>query len=725
MAEHSVWRNTVRGNPINVLRGGKSFNQVQSDGYLSSAGIVDSREKSLAKISNLCKDTEKESTSVLMNLDPTEVTEILNEGEHDGGIGLEDQSNTNTPQNKDLMDEDVNEFVEHLQIPSPQGSEISYGNIMSVNTLVGFLDESIEILETSKLSPEKAMPVKEMNKLPRDDSDLNVSSTEHCDSGQSENTNDCRLCNKSLPSETILVAHLRWVHNQCLLCGKYCYTNERLTEHLNWVHRKDISYQCGKCEKSFKFKVTLKEHLKTHYEKQLYKCYHCDKTYKKISYFIQHILTMHGKLSPEKPMPVKEMNKLPYDDQDVYVPQKLPQDQVKSQCVASASVANDNVVMCTNESSKDSDYYYKVISQQIATEGLTVVKQDETNRDSCHGRETIVDEASMTTKASKNPGHCDLGYHGEIAKASHSNCGVDSEQNVTQTYEVPAVIGAQSTEMFKQIAETDGNPILAQEIVHTSPNDQRYRTAEGSQFNSSTEHCKPGFSANNQKSPLCNKSFPSQRILIAHLRRAHQCGHCGQIFECQSDLTIHLRAHHCTPYHCNQCDKKYFQKYHLTRHLKVHHGENSYDCNECGRKFIKKGNFSKHLDKHNTERSCQFNDSGKKNFTEINGNSKVAQEIIHTFPNDQRYRAAEGSQPSSSAELCEPGFNTSHQKCPLCNKSFKIRTALISHLRRVHKQCRCCSKIFQCHSDLTTHMRAQEDVIGVLSVANTMAEKIV
>ena len=156
----------------------------------------------------------------------------------------EDGSNINILQNKDLMDEDVNEFVEHLQIPSPQGSDILYGNIMSVNTLVGFLDESIEILEISKLSPEKTMPVKEMNKLPRDDSDLNVSSTEHCDSGNSENTYDCHLCNKSFPIQRVLMAHLRWVHNQCLLCGKYCYTNERLTEHLNWVHRKDISYQC-------------------------------------------------------------------------------------------------------------------------------------------------------------------------------------------------------------------------------------------------------------------------------------------------------------------------------------------------------------------------------------------------------------------------------------------------------------------------------------------------
>ena len=502
----------------------------------------------------------------------------------------EDQSNTNTPQNKDLMDEDVNEFVENLQIPSPQGSEISYGNIMSVNTLVGFLDESIEIFQSREPSPEDPVSVNKMKNLPPDDSDLNVSSTEHCDSGNNENTYDCHLCNKSFRSTSwrILIAHLSWVHNQCphcdqifqcqsdltthlrthperrrrhycALCGKYCYTNRRLTEHLNLFHKRGEFYQCNKCEKSFKFKVTLNEHLKTHYEKQLYKCYHCDKTYKRITYFIQHILTMHSK-SPEKPMLVKEMNKLPCDDQDVYLSRKLPQNQVKNQCIASASVANDNAVMCTNESSKDSDYYYKVISQQIATEGLTVVKQDETNHDNCHRSETIVDEATMTTNASKNPGHCDLSYHGEIATTSHSNCGVDSEQNVTQTQQnhpyLCALIGTQSTEMFKQIAETDGNPILAQEIIH---NDQRYRTAEGSQFNSSTEHCKPGFSANNQKCPLCNKSFPSQRILSVHFRRVHQCGHCGQIFECESDLTIHRRAHHCTPYHCNQCDKKYFR----------------------------------------------------------------------------------------------------------------------------------------------------------------------
>ena len=273
--------------PYQCPKGGKSFNQVQSDGYLSSAGIVDSREKSFAKISNLCKDTDKESASVLMNLDPPEVTEVVNEGEHDGGIGLEDQSNTNTPQNKDLMDEDVNEFVKHLQIPSPEDSEIYYGNVMSVNTLVGFLDESIEILETSKLSPVKAMPVKEMNKLPRDDSDLNVSSTEHCDSGQSENTYDCHLCDKSLPSETILVAHLRLVHNQCEYCGQIFKCQSDLSTHLR-THAGARLYQCDQCGKSFEKKYHVAMHMKTH-SKERHQCSHCNKVFKFKGHLVCHL----------------------------------------------------------------------------------------------------------------------------------------------------------------------------------------------------------------------------------------------------------------------------------------------------------------------------------------------------------------------------------------------------------------------------------------------------
>ena len=68
---------------------------------------------------------------------------------------VETQNDTDTSQNKDLMDGDKNtphnrdlmnddEFLENLQIPSPQGSEMSYANLMSVNTLVGLLDENTE-----------------------------------------------------------------------------------------------------------------------------------------------------------------------------------------------------------------------------------------------------------------------------------------------------------------------------------------------------------------------------------------------------------------------------------------------------------------------------------------------------------------------------------------------------------------------------------------------------
>ena len=50
---------------------------------------------------------------------------------------------------------------------------------------------------------------------------------------------------------------------------------------------------------------------------------------------------------------------------------------------------------------------------------------------------------------------------------------------------------------------------------------QRYRAAEVPQFNSSTEHYESGISESNQKCHLCKKSFPSRRVLVAHLRWVH------------------------------------------------------------------------------------------------------------------------------------------------------------------------------------------------------------
>ena len=117
-------------------------------------------------------------------------------------ISHEDQGNINIPQHNDLIDDhsSVNDFLDNLQLPSPQGSEISYGNIMSVNTLVGFLDESIEILQRNERSHEDPMSVNKMKVLPQNDSDVSVPSTEHSDFGNSENTYNCHLCHKSFSS---------------------------------------------------------------------------------------------------------------------------------------------------------------------------------------------------------------------------------------------------------------------------------------------------------------------------------------------------------------------------------------------------------------------------------------------------------------------------------------------------------------------------------------------
>ena len=156
----------------------------------------------------------------------------------------EDQGNINIPQNNDLIDDHspVNDFLDNLQLPSPQGSEISYGNIMSVNTLVGFLDESIEALQTTKEITHTSPNDQRYRATEVAQSDL---FTEHCESG--------------------------------------------ISKYTRVSHENDKSYQYDQCEKSFRLKVTLNEHLKTHYKKHLYKCHQCGKTYKLKIYLMRHM----------------------------------------------------------------------------------------------------------------------------------------------------------------------------------------------------------------------------------------------------------------------------------------------------------------------------------------------------------------------------------------------------------------------------------------------------
>ena len=98
-------------------------------------------------------------TNKCVMVDDTDISQSKDALEDDADTSpYEDlvDDDTDTSQGDDAMDD-----IDFMQIPSPQGSEVSYANLMSVNTLVGLLDESTETLEGNEENRDSY----EMNKI--------------------------------------------------------------------------------------------------------------------------------------------------------------------------------------------------------------------------------------------------------------------------------------------------------------------------------------------------------------------------------------------------------------------------------------------------------------------------------------------------------------------------------------------------------------------------------
>ena len=202
-------------------------------------------------------------TSLEENMSDNEIVSFDDGSENDEDINV-------SPTNQPESDEDVNDFVENLQVHSPQGSEASF---MSMNTLDGYLDESIEFLRSNEPSHEDPSSVNKMN-------NFKVPSLKHL----------CNLCNKSFPSERTLFKHLNWIHNQCENCGKLFKRKTDLYAHLK-THDPGKLYQCDQCDKLFKTKYHLDMHVIRHSNRRTGKnqCIHCSEVFRSKSLLMIHM----------------------------------------------------------------------------------------------------------------------------------------------------------------------------------------------------------------------------------------------------------------------------------------------------------------------------------------------------------------------------------------------------------------------------------------------------
>lgn len=108
----------------------------------------------------------------------------------------------------------------------------------------------------------------------------------------------CSICNKWLKNYHSLRIH-RLQHEEhpktCEICSREFKTQRSWKKHVQYWHEMEKNLPCSFCDKVFREKRNLDEHMATHTGAQLYTCPHCGKESRSKSNMYAHIKRQHPK----------------------------------------------------------------------------------------------------------------------------------------------------------------------------------------------------------------------------------------------------------------------------------------------------------------------------------------------------------------------------------------------------------------------------------------------
>jgi uncharacterized Zn-finger protein len=221
----------------------------------------------------------------------------------------------------------------------------------------------------------------------------------------------------------------------------------------------------------------------------------------------------------------------------------------------------------------------------------------------------------------------------------------------------------------------------------------------------------------------CSKSFPTAHRLKVHemthsKEQPFGCPDCPIRFKNERNAKIHHLNIHSKdrPFVCDKCKKSFSRATDLKKHVKTIHVEKPFKCTVCGRCFATEEILDKHQQQHMAKSlvecnvcSVSFMSQAKLDEHRLTHGNDVAQfETISVNQCDICKKNCE----SRSALLNHKVTHSEDRpfKCPHCELSFKVRSALLAHEKVVHMrvmphQCPICSKGHSRKSNLAKHMK--------------------